>query len=554
MTQSKEHSLKKGIHIGVYEIKEVIRTDDFGITYRAWNEHLNSLVAMTEYFPADLAIRDEGDATVKPKDETSLEAYQYGLQQFIQQAEILEEIKHQNLVGVHNVLQFNDTAYLVMDLEEGDFLSIRQDLPQSFNEEELTSWLRSLLSALQSLHTNGAVHGDIHPSNILIRNNGVPALTNYSAARMALATHNKRLDKELRGGYAAPELFAPDHLPDTSTDLYALGATLFRCISQIDPPPSLERQKAIENQQPDPLQLKMDASASEFNEPLLKCIVWMLALNPSDRPKSALEVSNLLDENREEISGKTDSELKTKQKESAAGQSHHGLTTAIVIGIIFLLAGGLWYFQRDKRPEAVDINQQHNAAKKGENLEEVFEPEPEVTAQVAQLNKPLISDQKPTSPTPHAEADEAKPFPSTPVEEAVSPEIEPKGATPSPEESNTKQQPGNLASPVTKDNRDELIEQHLAIAEEHIKAFRLSTPQDNNAYQQYQAVLEMDPKNKDANAGVQKIVDLYAWFIKVEIQKENYKTAHTYLVRAMKILPDDPELQKLRQVLLTKEY
>ena len=47
MAQSMEHALKKDTHIGVYEIKEVIRIDDFGITYRAWNEHLNSRVAMT---------------------------------------------------------------------------------------------------------------------------------------------------------------------------------------------------------------------------------------------------------------------------------------------------------------------------------------------------------------------------------------------------------------------------------------------------------------------------------------------------------------------------
>lgn len=557
MTQSMEHILKEGTHIGVYEIKDVTRTEAYGITYRAWNEHLNSLVAIMEYFPTDLAIRNEGDTAVKPKAKTSTEGYQYGLQQFIKQAEILEEIKHQSIVGVHNVLQFNETAYLVMDLVDGASLSKWKDLSTSFTEDELAVLLRSLLSALQILHENGSVHGDIHPSNILVRKNGVPVLVNFSAARMALAVHNNHLQEVLHTGYAPPELYEPDNLPAHSTDLYALGATLFRCISQIDPPPSLERQKALNSQQPDPLQIKLDASAPAFNEVLLKCISWMLEPNVSERPQSALEVLTMLDNNFEEAADtKTDSDLKIKGNEAETDQSRTGLLYGSIICIVILLAAGFWYFQRDTRPEAVVLNtdKQTAAVMQEEILEEVSEPAPEETTQIAKLGDQLPSNQQTPTQTTPPDTDKTEPVPGTPINEEVSVEIEADEAPQLSDDTKTVKPTERGTSSTIEDNREELIKQYLIIAEEHIEALRLSTPPDNNAYQQYQAVLEMDPENKDAQEGLQNIVDLYVWFIKSEIQKENYKTAHTYLVRAEKVLPDDPELQRLRLVLNTKEY
>ncbi len=556
MAQSTAPFLKEGTHIGVYEIKDVIRFDNFNITYRAWNEHLNSMVAMMEYFPSDLVLRDPDETAIKPKSNQNPAEFQYGLDQFENQADQLEDIKHQSLAGVHNVLHFNETAYLVMDLVDGISLANQKEHSAAVTEDELTAWLRSLLSALQALHEKKIVHGDIHPSNILLEKSRNPVLINFSSARLAFSAHHNKLTEVLRKGYTPPELYEPDNLPNPSSDLYSLGATLYHSITHTDPMSPIEREQALNNQSPDPLQTELEASAPALNKVLLKSITWMLQLNTNDRPQSAIEVLTMLDENLEEASEiNMDSDLKAGENETDTGQSRNVLFFGGIFVILLLLTAGIWYSQKDKRTEttaSVTDDQTSKAVQTKKGTVEVSKPEPGKPLPVAKRDLP--SDQPPPPETSPPEIEKITEEPGPSVEKA-SPSDAPSESIPElPAETKKVEQPQSESLPVNNKDKNEQIEQHLTTAQEHVEALRLSTPPDNNAYQQYLGVLELDPENPEAKKGLQNIVDIYAWFIQSEIQKKNYKAAHTYLARAKKIIPDDPELLRLRQILATKDY
>ena len=90
------------------------------------------------------------------------------------------------------------------------------------------------------------------------------------------------------------------------------------------------------------------------------------------------------------------------------------------------------------------------------------------------------------------------------------------------------------------------ISQHLAAAEEAIKALRMTTPAGNNAYEHYQSVLAIDPDNAEAQAGIEKMVDMYVYFAEKAITENQLNTARVYLQRAENLLPDSPKLNNLR--------
>ncbi len=91
-----------------------------------------------------------------------------------------------------------------------------------------------------------------------------------------------------------------------------------------------------------------------------------------------------------------------------------------------------------------------------------------------------------------------------------------------------------------------VISQHLAAAEEAIKALRMTTPAGDNAYEHYQAVLAVDPDNAKAHAGIQKMVDTYVYLIEKAIAEDELDKARVYLQRAENIKPGSPKLRNLR--------
>lgn len=584
MVQLEVQVLPTGAQIGVYEIKEVISSGRAGVLYRAWNEHLNTMVALKEYLPSDYAVRDTDGHTVKAKRASDESVYKYGMEKFLEFAEILTDIQQTNVVGVHNVLQFNGTAYLAMDFEEGTLLSKLQATSPSFSENDLKAMLISLLKALQAVHAKDTVHGDIHPSNIIIRHNGEPVLVNFAAARLALAAHSQELLQELRSGFAPAELYHPENVPGPSSDLYSLGATMYYCITRTDPGSILDRVEALNSNQPDPYQIALEGQGTGFSEGLLKAISWMLHPNAEDRPQSAIDVLNILGQDVD-ISSIPDMNYKKtpgidegKLDEQETDSTHKGLLTTTAIVIIALVAVGFWILRQDK-PETdstevianMEIDKPVSAqiesvdVVSAEPAEEIsMAAAPEIIEQESGEVKQGLAENNIPSTADAVEAIELSesiesgssttiidnpPDKLTIASEQESIVVQERTLEPEPLEE-PEQQPVPVS---TSEDKKEKIKQYLSTAENHLAELNLTTPVDDNAYMQYQAVLAMEPDNIEANVGLQRIIKLYTFLIEGAIKEQQYYRARIYLDRAETINSDMSDLQRLRKELADAE-
>ena len=115
------NSLKPGYKLHWYRIAKVLGQGGFGITYLAHDFNLDHEVAIKEYLPMELAVR-ERDSSVQPASDTHGERFKWGLDRFMAEAQTLARFKHPNIVRVLAVFEANGTGYMVMEYEHGDTL------------------------------------------------------------------------------------------------------------------------------------------------------------------------------------------------------------------------------------------------------------------------------------------------------------------------------------------------------------------------------------------------------------------------------------------------
>ena len=154
MSERHSPALPKGHRIDEYEIVRVLGAGGFGITYLAFDLHLDGPVAIKEYFPATVATRIDGPrvAPARPEDRAVLA---WGLDRFIDEARSIHRFRHPNVVRAHRYLEAHDTAYIVMEYVEGasleEILKSRGSLPAP----EWRRWLNPLLDGLAHVHGHG---------------------------------------------------------------------------------------------------------------------------------------------------------------------------------------------------------------------------------------------------------------------------------------------------------------------------------------------------------------------------------------------------------------
>jgi hypothetical protein len=257
MTSNSSAALPLGYKLGEYRIQSVLGHGGFGITYLAKDERLGSLIAIKEYFPQAFAFRDPAASTIHPNtsDVTSDVAnYRWGLEAFLQEAQALARFKHPNIVRVLRFMEANATAYLVMEYEEGEPLSAWLRRQGGFLDEPmLLSVFLPILGGLQAVHDAGLLHLDIKPDNIYLRAGGAPMLIDFGSARQFRRGSGASQKVALSRGYAALELYPDKGDRGPWTDVYGVGATLYRCITGKEPVDSLEREEIFAKKRVDPL-------------------------------------------------------------------------------------------------------------------------------------------------------------------------------------------------------------------------------------------------------------------------------------------------------------
>lgn len=291
------NTLTPGFFLQEYRVDSVLGAGGFGITYKAWDTHLDTWVAIKEYFPAEWCYRDRDGANVlantKGVNQTGEEGlfdYQWGLSRFLEEARVLARVQNPDIVRVKRYFKTNGTAYFVMDFEEGEPLNRRLRRVKTLEEAEILRYLRQLLPALQSVHDQGFWHRDIKPSNLYIRNrdSGV-MLIDFGAARQSIGRGSRSITGLVTPGYSPPEQYAirSDRYGNW-TDIYALGAVLYRCVS--GQPPLEGAERLLE----DRLIPARDVAAGHYSETLLAAIDRALAVRPEARFQSALQMQDAL--------------------------------------------------------------------------------------------------------------------------------------------------------------------------------------------------------------------------------------------------------------------
>jgi serine/threonine protein kinase len=285
-------ALPEGTSVGGYKIGDMLgRRGGFGITYFATNElHPNERYAIKEFFPRSLAVRRAGEAAVHPSRPREAEAFQHALQRFKEEALTLAKYKHPNIVGVRNFIAANGTAYLLMTYEEGltlgDLLEQKGPLPLSF----LVALLPELLGAIRAVHAGNYIHRDLKPSNIYIRRTDhSPVLLDFGAAREALGEEGVTSLTAIRTpGYAPHEQYFRKGAQGEWTDIYALGATLYCCVTGQPPPEATERKDK------DSIVPAVKAAKGRYPAALLAAIDAMLAVDKDERPQTIDSVVALI--------------------------------------------------------------------------------------------------------------------------------------------------------------------------------------------------------------------------------------------------------------------
>ena len=236
-------------------------TGGFGITYLAYDIKLRRAVAIKEYFPREQCGREENRVSIAVLRSTSPESYQYGLNKFLEEAQTLA--RFQDVPGIVNVGSFfeaNKTGYIVMDYLQGitleEYLKRRGD---KIPFDEALKILMPILDALKEVHAANLLHRDISPDNIFITKQKQVKLIDFGAARMAARDHSQNFSIILKEGYAPEEQYRSKGKQGPWTDVYALAATMYRCITGILPPQSLDRVAGEEKLQwPSTLDVQID--------------------------------------------------------------------------------------------------------------------------------------------------------------------------------------------------------------------------------------------------------------------------------------------------------
>ncbi|HRD65464.1 MAG TPA: serine/threonine-protein kinase [Candidatus Competibacter sp.] len=300
------NTLSPGSFLEEYRIEQTLGAGSFGVTYKAWDTLLETWVAIKEYFPVEWSFRDADGVTVHSNtqggdvggNDERLSDYLWGLERFLDEARVLARVQHPFVVRVKRYFRAHGTAYIVMDYEDGEPLNAILQDGETLSEDEVRGLLEDVLPALQAVHEQGFLHRDIKPANLYVRaSDRRVILIDFGAARAAVGRHSKSVTSLVTPGYSPPEQYTTrNDRYGTWTDVYALGAVLYRCVT--GRPPTEAAERLLE----DSLEPAARAGAGRYSASLLRVIDRALAVRPEQRFHTVAEMQEALNDPPEEDS------------------------------------------------------------------------------------------------------------------------------------------------------------------------------------------------------------------------------------------------------------
>ena len=225
-----------------YIVGVVLGAGGFGATYIGWDTQLARKVAVKEYLPTDFATRNQGETKVIVNQGEKGEQFYIGKEKFKEEGQILAGCHDvSGIVRIYDVLSENETVYLIMEYLNGETLKTRLEREGTLSPREATKIMSHVLEALEGVHGFGLLHRDVAPDNIFLCQNGDVKLIDFGAARYATSNYSRSLSVILKPGFSPEEQYRSKGQQGAWTDVYAAGATLFKMITGVTPPESVER-------------------------------------------------------------------------------------------------------------------------------------------------------------------------------------------------------------------------------------------------------------------------------------------------------------------------
>jgi len=502
------NALVPGYKLHWYTIKKILGQGGFGITYLAEDTNLNQSVAIKEFLPIEMAVRDQS-SSVHPVSGEYGDQFKWGLDRFMSEAQTLAKFKHPNIVRVFTVFPENNTAYMVMEYEHGNEMHKLLKNKATLSEDKLKAIILPILDGLKQVHAAGFIHRDIKPANIFIREDGSPVLLDFGSARQSFGHETHTLTAMVSPGFAPFEQYiSKSDKQGAWTDIYGLGATMYRAVIGRSPAEAMDRSEGLLHAERDTFVGAAEIKPEGYSASLLSAIDHALAFKSENRPQSIEEWLSELDP----LSEVEQSDVETVVD---PGYLQEKLNDADNIAI--------------EKTQALDQEDAPQSKKKPPLFKRFIKyaligfAVLFVLALLSNGNKQ--GDKKIDEPVV---ADNA-----TIVVEAEADNSEQKLADAGSETSNT----------------TETIAQLLQQAGEDVSALRLTKPEGNNAVQKYQDILNLDPENVDAKKGLIDVAEKYLALSKNNIQSKEQDKAKQYLDLAKRVAPAHPDIAALEKII-----
>ena len=267
------HQLKPyTILAGKYLVGDVLGEGGFGITYIGYDLNLEIRVAIKEFYPNGYATRESKNTSVLTAYAgKNMDVVYKWRDSFLKEARSLAKCAHlSGVVGVKDFFQENNTAYIVQEFLEGQTLKAYcKEKGGKLPVEQLLPALEPVILALDEVHKEGLIHRDISPDNIMLLKGGQMKLLDFGAARDFTQEGENSLSVLLKPGYTPEEQYRTKGNQGPWSDIYALAGTIYKCITGITPPESMERMRKDELQRPSALGVSISPAVEKV---LLKAL------------------------------------------------------------------------------------------------------------------------------------------------------------------------------------------------------------------------------------------------------------------------------------------
>lgn len=332
---------------GRYRIETRLAKGGMGAVYRAFDTLRDESCAVKEfslgYLPSEDAtrVRKDEDATrVRDGRRIPSVTREKAAKQFKLEARLLAKLDHPNLPKVIDYFAVEDNYYLVMELIEGQNLAEVLELGdyRPLLEKQVLGWMDQVMDALAYCHELGVIHRDVKPANVIITPSGKVYLVDFGVAK--LDPDSKTMLGSFTSGYSPPEQYSGQGRTDERSDVYALGATMYRLLTGQEPVEAFER--VIGKHMPPPRSI-----VSNISPTVDSAVMQAMELRPENRFASVVDMKRGFEggvpsyPDRQEVVCKRTLSTMAARLRSFAAQAPRWAKALVIIALILLV---MWLF------------------------------------------------------------------------------------------------------------------------------------------------------------------------------------------------------------------